>query len=237
LEQIVFVLKKYSSCLGHSGFECHLSRLLNITVVHLEYRLAPEHTITAAIDDAISFYDALIQKGVSSRLIVMGDSAGGGLALLTIQNILTRHSLVPRAVIIMSPWTDFSLSGASYMRNRFTDFMIPADSAEWGVQQILGPNHSFINRRDPLYSPLFGPFKGFPPMFITVGTAEVLEDDAKNVAQKARYEGVDVTLHEGRHLMHVYPLFFGYFPEARETLEKIRRWLEVTLQRNGINNP
>jgi acetyl esterase/lipase len=80
---------------------------------------------------------------------------------------------------------------------------------------------------DPRISPLFGSFKGFPPMYVTVGTAEILEDDARGVVENARDAGVDVTFEEGLHLMHVYPLFFSYFPEARNTLDNINKWIQT----------
>ncbi|CAF3228073.1 unnamed protein product [Rotaria socialis] len=216
---------------AYSGFECHLSRLFNVTVIHLEYRLVPEHPLPAAVDDALTLYRALLHGGISaSRLAIMGDSAGGGLTLLTIQALLARQLPIPRAAVTMSPWADFSASGQSYTRNRFTDLMIRAESLAWGIQRVLGPNHEQILRDDPSYSPLFGSFKGFPPLYITAGTAEILEDDAKGVANKARAEEVDITLEMGQNLMHVHPLFVNYFPEARDTLENIRRWLEPKFQ-------
>lgn len=212
--------------IGHSGLECYLSEFFNMRILHLEYRLAPEYKLHAAVEDATSLYYALLDQGVpASRIIMMGDSAGGGLVLLTVQSIIARRLSTPRAVIVISPWSDFSLSGESYKRNLIRDVMIPARSIEWGIQQILGPNHTLLDRRRPSNSPLFGSFTAFPPMFITVGTAEILEDDGKQVADKARREGVNVTLYEGQNLMHIYPFFFNYFPEASDALNSIHCWL------------
>ena len=208
-----------------------MSRLFNVTLLHLEYRLVPEHPLPAAVDDALTLYRALLRDGVpSSRLVIMGDSAGGGLTLLTVQALLARNLPIPRAIIPMSPWADFSSSGKSYTRNQLTDLMIRAESLMWSREQILGPNHAEVSRENALYSPLFGSFKGFPPMYVTVGTAELLEDDSRQVADKAKREGVDVTLELGQHLMHVYPLFFTYYPEARDTLNSIVQWLEKKFQ-------
>jgi monoterpene epsilon-lactone hydrolase len=217
---------------GYAGFECHLSHLFNTSVLHLEYRLVPEHPLPAAVDDALALYRALLRDGISSsRIIIMGDSAGGGLTLLTVQDLLARHLPIPRAVVTMSPWADFSSSGQSYTRNRLTDVMIRFESLSWGIELVLGPDHTRKARDDPLHSPLFGSFKGFPPMYITVGTAELLEDDSRQVADKAQKAGVDVTLEEGLHLMHVHPIFFSYYPEARKTLDSIRQWVETVFQR------
>ncbi|CAF1213258.1 unnamed protein product [Rotaria sordida] len=216
---------------GFSGLECHLSRLFNMSLLHLEYRLVPEHPLPAAVDDTLALYRALLHDGISSsRLIIMGDSAGGGLTLLTVQALLDRHLPIPRAVITMSPWTDLSLSGESYKRNRLTDVMLRLEYISWSVERALGPNHAQLVRYSSFHSPLFGSFQGFPPMYITVGTAELLEDDSRQVADKAQNAGVDVTLEVGLYMMHVHPIFFSFCPEARNTLDNIRQWVEAKFQ-------
>ena len=87
-----------------------------------------------------------------------------------------------------------------------------------------------INHDHPMFSPLFGSFKHFPPMYITVGTAEILEDDSRELFKKAKQSGVNVTLEEGIDLAHVYPLFYPYYPEARKTLENIQKWTRKTYE-------
>ncbi|CAF3410876.1 unnamed protein product [Rotaria socialis] len=212
---------------AYSGFECHISRLFNMTVIHLEYSRVPEHPLPAAVKDAVTLYGALLQQGISSsRLAIMGDSAGGGLALLTIQAILNRQLPKPRAAALVSPWTDLSSSGESFKRNRVIDVLLNSEHIPWMIDQALGPNRDQLARDDPIFSPLFGSFNDFPPLYIVVGTAEILEDDSRRVVDKARSQNVDVTFEVGEHLMHVYPLFFFYFREARDTLENIRQWFE-----------
>jgi acetyl esterase/lipase len=213
--------------IGYSGIECHFSELFNLSILHVEYRLSPEHVLPAAVDDAVAIYRALLRHNISpSQLMFMGDSAGGGLVLLTIQALIALQLPVPRGVIAISPWTDVSRSGESYTRNAKLDAMLDVDNAEWLSSQLLDPNHSQLTLDSPLLSPLFGSFEGFPPMYVTVGTAEILEDDSRRVVKKAQDAGVDVTLEEGVHLMHVYPIFFSYFPEARETLDNINEWIQ-----------
>ncbi|CAF3231250.1 unnamed protein product [Rotaria sp. Silwood2] len=215
----------------YSGFECHRSHIFNATIIHLEYCCAPEHPFPAAIYDALTLYRAIFQDGISpSRLAIMGDSAGGGLTLLAIQSLLARQLSKPRVTITLSAWTDFSLSGESFTRNRPQNVILHAEEFPWMVEQVLGLNHSQILRDDPSHNPLFGSFKDFPPLYIIVGTADILEDDSKRVANKAQREGIDVTLDVGEHLLHVYPLFFRYFPEARSGLDSIRQWLEIKFQ-------
>lgn len=213
--------------IGYSGVECYLSQLFNCSILHLEYRLSPEHPLPAAVDDAVAIYSALLRQGVSpSQLMFIGDSAGGGLILLTIQALIARQLPVPRGAISISPWADASTSGQSYVRNANVDVMLDPRSAKWAVSFLVNSNEPKLALNDPLLSPLFGSFEGFPPLYVTVGTAEILEDDAQEVVKKARIAGVDVTFEEGLHLMHVYPLFFSYYPEARNSLNNIRGWID-----------
>jgi monoterpene epsilon-lactone hydrolase len=196
----------------------------------VEYRLIPEHLLPAAVEDTVAIYRALLRHKISpSQLFIMGDSAGGGLSLLTIQAIISHQLPVPRGVIAVSPWTDLSASGESYSRNAVTDVMLNTDDTKWLTSAVLGFDDSKLSFDNPLVSPLFGSFEGFPPMYINVGTAEILEDDSRRVSKKAEEAGVDVTFEEGIHLMHAYPLFFPYCPEARNTLDNINKWIQTTL--------
>jgi acetyl esterase/lipase len=194
----------------------------------VEYRLAPEHRLPAAVEDTVALYRALVHRNMSpSQMMIMGDSAGGGLTLLTIQALIARQLPVPRGVIILSAWADLSSSGESYTRNRPVDVILYNHNSTWSCAQILDPNYSQLSPEDPMFSPMFGSFKGFPPMYINVATADVTEDDSRVVANKAQEAGVDVTFEEGLHLMHVYPTFYLYFPEAQNTLDNINKWIQT----------
>ncbi len=154
----------------------------------MEYRLAPEHPLPSAVDDATALYKSLIKDKCSpSKIIIMGDSAGGGLSLLIIQNLISNKLPIPRGVVVLSPWTDLSSSGQSYIRNRLSDVLLRHESLKWGVKQILGHNHQQRYLNDSLFSPLFGSFKGFPSMYITVGTSEILEDDSQELVDKVKH--------------------------------------------------
>jgi acetyl esterase/lipase len=157
----------------------------------------------------------------------MGDSAGGGLALLTVQSIINHQLTVPRGIIVLSPWTDLSGSGESYKRNRDIDVVFRNMKEDGGssVKLMLGPSQ--LSPDNPIFSPLFGSFEGFPPMYVIVGTAEILEDDSRQVVKKAKEAGVNVTFEIGLNLMHIYPVFFPYYPEARNTLNNINEWIQT----------
>ncbi|CAF5125189.1 unnamed protein product, partial [Rotaria sp. Silwood1] len=87
-------------------------------------------------------------------------------------------------------------------------------------------NHPDSSPNNPLFSPLSRKFEGFPPMYINVGTAEITEDDSRRLAEKAQDADIDVTFEEGLHLMHIYPIFFLYYPEARKTLDNMNKWIQ-----------
>ena len=218
----------FSIFIAYSRLECHLSQLFNITILRVEYRLCPEHLLPAAVEDTVAIYRALLREHISpSQMMIMGDSAGGGLSLLTIQALIAHQLPVPRGVIVLSPWTDLTLSGESYTHNQDIDVMLSTTDTKWLTVHLLGSNKAQLSLKDPLVSPLFGSFKGFPPLYINVGTAEILEDDSRSLFKKAQEEGVDVTFEAGLHLMHVYPIFFSYFPEAENTLNNINKWIQT----------
>ncbi|UJR07603.1 hypothetical protein I4U23_011890 [Adineta vaga] len=175
----------------YSGVECHLSQLFNLPILHLEYRLIPEHPAPSAVEDAVAIYRALLAQNVSpSQIFIMGDSAGGGLALLTIQALISHQLPVPRGIITIAPWADLSLSGESYTRNQLTDVMLRTDNTKWQTKVIVDTHRSKRLPTDPIFSPLFGSFKGFPPMYVNVGTADTLEDDARGVVKKHKKQAL-----------------------------------------------
>ncbi|CAF1065343.1 unnamed protein product [Didymodactylos carnosus] len=213
---------------GYCGYECHLSNLFNISVYHLEYRRAPEYRLPVIVDDALILYKALLNEDarINQKLIVMGDSAGGGLSLLLIQQIVKQQLPIPRGIILLSPWADLSLTGES--NKRYPDLMFVYNYLVWSVKQATG-NEDLNKNTDPLVSPVFGSFKNFPPMYLSVGTAELSESDALAIYKKAKQQNVNVQIEIGQNLMHTYPIFYLYYPEAQQTLNNIKRWIEKIL--------
>ena len=212
---------------SHLGFQCYLSNLFQMNVIHVEYRLTPENPLPLAVDDTVVVYRQLLKESnvLPSKMFVMGDSAGGGLVLLTIQSLLKNKIDMPRGVIVLSPWTDLTLSGQSYIRNNDKEILVKRKTAQWISSYVLGVNRSELSLNNPLVSPLWGSFEGFPSMYINVGTAEILEDDSRQLYQKAKEANVDVTFEEGVHLCHCYPVFYLFYPEAQQTLDNIRKWI------------
>lgn len=180
------------------------------------YRLAPEHPYPAALEDAVGAYDHLVQDlGVDpARIVVAGDSAGGGLALALVMSIRDRGTRTPSALVLFSPWTDLAATGASLDENSDRCAMFAGDTIRRASRFYVGEQ----DPRHPLLSPLYGVYEGLPPILLHASHDEVLRDDTLRVAERARVAGVDVTLRMWHGVPHVWQFFAAVLPEARESL-------------------
>ena len=194
-------------------------------VLSVDYRLAPEYPFPAALEDAVAAYKWLRDKGYESdRIIVVGDSAGGGLALALCLYAKDHGLPLPAGIITMSPWTDVSLSGASYEENYTIDPLF-GNSKENMLYQCSYIGNA--NPKNPYLSPLFGDFEGFPPMLMQVGAYEVLLDDTRAAAKKARAEGVKVRCSVYDGMFHVFQMGLDLIPESREAWEEVAEYLRI----------
>lgn len=186
------------------------------------YRLAPEHAFPAAFDDTLTAYRALLDAGTApDRIILGGDSAGGGLVFALIAALPARSLPLPRAVFAFSPLLDMSFSGKSFHTNARAEAMLPAERAADLARMYLQGHDPC----DPRASPLFADLAIAPPVWLSVGDTEILLDDALRLERRLRAEGREVELHLGRDLPHAWPLFRGFLPEADATLAQLARWI------------
>ena len=198
------------------------------TVVSVDYRVAPEHPFPAALEDAMSAYDYLLENGWHhDEIVLAGDSAGGGLAMALCHTLKSMWRRPPAGIIAMSPWTDLTLSGKSYKENFEIDPVFGNDRSE------LIFNNPYVgdaNPRDPRISPLFGDFTGFPPMLIQVGTDEMLLSDSISVAEKARSAGVKVRFTKYNGMFHVFQMAGTIMDESKQAWIEVRRFLDEILR-------
>lgn len=218
---VVVYLHGGGYCIGslgsHRPMLTHLAAAVGGPVLAVDYRLAPEHPFPAAIDDAVAACRKVLAEHDPRRVVIAGDSAGGGLTAATLIALRDAGDLMPAAGICLSPWTDLTQSGATISTKADVDPMVRADDLDRWAAAYAGA----ADRDLPGISPLFGDFEGLPPLHIEVGTAEVLLDDARRLAARALDSGVDVTVFEGEDLVHVWHFFAGIVPEADEGIRRV----------------
>ena len=200
----------------HAAMLARLARLTGLEVVAPDYRLAPEAPFPAARDDARAAFDALVARGHAPGDIVLGgDSAGGNLALGLLSTLCTAGT-PPAGLFAYSPVTDLSFSGASIGENRSADPMLPFGRAGDLVRYYLPAG---VTGDDPRVSPHFAEFPNPPPVLLQFSSTEILRDDSRRMADKLRAAGGVVIEDEWARTPHVWQIFDGWVPEARQALE------------------
>jgi monoterpene epsilon-lactone hydrolase len=202
---------------AYRHFVGQIAARANASAFVAEYRLAPEHTFPAAVDDARAVYRGIAEQG-TQRIVITGDSAGGGLALVLLAaahaEAAAGHGLAPSGAAVMSPWTDLTLAGGSFQSR--------ADEDPLNTKGMLAAMAAaYLRTQDasvPLASPLEGTLTGLPAIQLHVGTREVLLDDTLRYVARARDAGVDATAHVWEGMTHVFQSNVGSLDAADKSL-------------------
>jgi len=203
------------SNVGYREFASRMARTTRARVLLLNYRLAPENPFPAAVDDAVMAYRWLLSQGFAAdRIMIAGDSAGGGLAVATLVALRDAGESLPACATCFSPWVDLTGSGDSAKPGAVDDPMVSADGLEDMSRSYAGDD-----LRNPLASPLYADLSSLPPMLVFVGTREILLNDATRIVDNAQAAGVDTALNVGEGLIHVWQLF--PVPESAESLAQV----------------
>lgn len=211
---------------SHRHLASRIAEAAGIACISLDYRLAPEHPYPAAVEDAVAAYRWMLDQGwAAEHIAISGDSAGGGLTLATVQALKAEGLPMPGCIFPISPWSDLTLSGASYETVAERDPMISRVGGADSAPQYAGA----ADRREPGVSPVFGDFAGFPPMLIHVGADEVLLSDSLMVAEKAALAGVEVRLEVWPEMIHVWHAFHQYLSAARRATSEAGQWIRAHL--------
>ncbi len=194
-----------SGNLGYSKvLASKLTQVTGFDVLSFEYSLAPEHPYPAALNDAVKVWDYLMHLGYGARdIILAGDSAGGNLALALCHRLMSEPRMLPGALLLMSPWTDMTASGASYTERADIDPMLTIEYVH-AVRKAYAGDHDL---HDPLLSPLFGDFHDFPPTLIQVGSHEILYSDSERLCRRMKEAGVQCRLEVWEDMWHVFQMF------------------------------
>jgi monoterpene epsilon-lactone hydrolase len=211
------------SCNDHRAMVAKIVKGSGVAALLFEYRLAPEHPFPAALEDTLAAYRWLLAQGVApEQVVIVGESAGGGLCLATLLALRDQDMPLPAAAVAMSPMTDLKLTGESH-RTKANVCISPPGMSVVCSKYYAGENDPAL----PWISPLYGDLHGLPPLLIYVGEYETLLDDSTRFVEKARAAGVEVTLRVGEGMVHCYPLMAPLFPEATQALEGICGFIQT----------
>lgn len=192
-----------------------LAASTSMDVLCFDYRLAPEHPYPAAVEDVMAVWNYLMLLGYGARdVIVTGDSAGGNLALTLLLKLKQEERLLPRGLALLSPWTDLTSSGQSFQTKAELDPVLNRDY----IDRMVTAYAEGQALENPLISPLFGDFTGFPPTYIQAGENEILLSDAQRLYQKLLEAGVSARLEIFEGMWHVFQM--SPFKTAAEAMDK-----------------
>ena len=207
----------------------YLSRVSDARVLGLNYRLAPEHPFPAAVEDSVAAYSWLLSEGVSpGRIVIGGDSCGGGLTIATLVALKYFGYPLPAGGISHSGWSDLAHTGDSFVTKAEADPLIDKEMLEGMAAAYLGDR----SRTTPLASPYYADLRGLPPLLLQVGSAEVLLDDSLRLTDRAKEAGVDVTLEVWDDMPHVWQAFATFLPEARQALKSCGEFVKKHTSRS-----
>lgn len=209
------------SIASHRSITTSLAAAFDGRVLSVDYRLAPEHPCPAAIDDAVAAYRYLLESGVpGGRIVIAGDSAGGGLTIAALQAIRDLDLPKPAGGWALSPWVDLTGTSETMRLKAGRDFMISAANLQ-DTAVLYAPGGDVD---DPRATPLNASFDNLPPLLIQAGSSETLLDDALTLARKASLADVDVRLETWSRQQHVFQMFAPMLSEARDAIAAAIAW-------------
>ncbi len=203
----------------HREVIVRLAMAAKMRAVAVDFRLAPEHPFPAQLDDALAVVREVARTVAPGRMVLAGDSAGGNLALSVLWCLRNAGDALPAAALLLSPWVDPSARGGTLKTHAAFDWAEPADFLDWSRVWLAGAEET-----DPRAAPTFASLAGLPPLFVSVGTAEMLEDQVLAFVEKAKAAQVPVELHHAPDMIHDWFLLAGMFPRCGEVLEAAGRF-------------
>jgi len=210
----------YGSIVSHRAMVSHIAAATGRVILYVEYSLAPEARFPKALNEVTAVVGELVHTHIPFAL--MGDSAGGNLAMSTALNLKKLNIPLPRYQVLISPWLDMGANSASYAENENNDPVLTKNFMKHAAASYTDQN----NITDPLVSPVYGSFEGFNPTLTFVGNQEILRDDSLALHRALERAGSSSTLKVFEGVTHVWPLTDITSSQSRETLKLIRKFMD-----------
>ena len=210
---------RYSRCFG------------NADVFSLDYRTAPEDVYPCALEDALEGYDRLQEMGYQPKdIVVCGDSAGGGLSLALCMKLRDRGDVLPRALVLASPWADLAAEGESCRTKITSDVFFGSYDASIAPRYPVPIDYAGeCDPHEPYISPVYGRFENLPPMLVQTGENELLLSDSVTIAEKAKAAGTDAQLFVYPLMCHTFYIVVPWISESRRAWRRIRTFMEACI--------
>lgn len=212
----------------HAKFFGHVAKAVGCRALSVDYRLAPEFPHPAPVNDMTEAYRWLIEEqGYQPHdIALIGDSAGGALALTNIANMRLKGLPFPAATISISPWACKDTSSPSYVTNLENDVLTKRELSSGLADMVIGKDGDW---RDPLINPFYIDYTGYPPIYLQVGGYEAILNDSTRIADLAQKAGVAVKIDVFPGMQHCFQLMAGHAPEADDAIARIAGWVRPLL--------
>ena len=198
------------------GLTAHIAGKLGFNVVSIDYRLAPEHPFPAGAEDCLAAYRALLDYFPAGKIVLLGESAGGNLALSLLVQIKEEGLPFPAACFAIAPTVQYDRELPSYRSNLPTDCIVTNLLDE--VWDVYLRSRDEEVCADPVAAPYHGDFSGCTPVVLWASESEVLLDDSLLMFEKLKEQKVTTKLYLRRGMMHTW-LIIPALPEAKKDLQ------------------
>jgi len=208
---------------SHKGLASQVAVAAKVAAILPDYRLAPEHRHPAALEDIVLAYGAILAEGVhANRIILAGDSAGGGLVVAAAMKLKEQGVAMPAGMILLSPWVDLANRGWSHTAKAQRDPFLTTSVLNTRAKQYGGEANANLSILD-------ADLRGLPPAFIQTGEAEILMSDSTVLAERLGAAGVPLTLEIWPEMFHVFQARYPMLAQSRQAIQRLGQWAAAHL--------